>query len=200
MPHSLLCSGRAPWLYITVVRSSSGATLSRSTVRAVPELNLLDLLSADHRNLTEAAPAPRVSEVSQHLSVERDFLYPAIVSNVDNGEAIVDDLRDAERRLEELLRDFEKDATQGHLERLQEAIGEHVTSQEQLFPRLRELIPEATLLKPVEAIALSIGGAPTHAHTHLAEGGLLGKIVEDLTSAEDHVLDRLHSKKESESG
>jgi hypothetical protein len=166
----------------------------------VAELNLLDYLSADHENLLEAAPAPRVLEVSQHLSVERGFLYPAIEEHVPNGKAIVGDLRNAERRLEERLRDVEKDATSEHRDQLEAAIGDHVTFQEELFARLRGLIPESALLTPSEVIALSIGGAPTHAHPHLAEGGLLGEIVEDVTSAADHVRDHLHHRKDAETG
>jgi hypothetical protein len=165
----------------------------------VAELNLLDYLSGDHQNLLEAAPAPRVVDVSQHLSVERDFLYPAIGEHVANGKAIVGDLRNAERRLEERLRDVEKDATSEHREQLRAAIGDHVTFQEELFTRLRGLIPEAALLLPSEVIALSIGGGPTHAHPHLAEGGLIGKVVEDVASAADHALDHLHHKKDAES-
>jgi hypothetical protein len=169
----------------------------------VPDLDLLDFLSADHRNLLETSPG--VLEISQHLSVERDFLYPAIRDHMEkgedgaDGEAIVKDLRRAERRLEERLRDFEKDPTAEQRERLRAAIAEHVESQEQLFTRLRGLIPEAELLRDSESIALSIGGSPTHAHPHLAEGGLLGKIVEDVTAAADHAADRWHSRKEAES-
>jgi hypothetical protein len=165
----------------------------------VPELNLLDLLSADHQNLREAAPAPRVLDVSQHLAVERDFLYPAIAHHAENGEAIVHDLRRAERRLEERLQDLERDETPVHVEQLRQAIGDHVRVQEELFGRLRELVPESALLTPSEVIALSIGGAPTHAHPHLADSGLIGAIVEDFTSAEDRILDHLHGKKDSES-
>jgi hypothetical protein len=166
----------------------------------VTELNLLDYLSADHQNLLETAPAPGVLEVSQHLSVERDFLYRAISHHVADGKAIVGDLRNSERRLEECLRDVEKDATSEHRERLQAAIGDHVTYQEELFARLRGLIPESALLTPSEVIALSIGGGPTHAHPHLAEGGLIGNIVEDVTSAADHARDHLHHTKDDETG
>jgi hypothetical protein len=161
----------------------------------VADLNLLDLLSADHQNLLEAAPAIEVLEVSQHLSVERDLLFPLISDRLSNGNDIVEDLRQAERELEERLRDFERDATEEHEGRLKETIEEHVTEQEQLFARLRELLPESDLLKPVETVALSIGGAPTHAHPHLAEGGAIGELIEDVTSVADHTLDRLHHRK-----
>ena len=161
---------------------------------------MLDFLSADHRNLLEGSPG--IVEVSQHLSVERDFLYPAIRDHVGSGadgKAMVEELRRAERQVEERLRDVEKDPTAEHRERLRLAIAAHVDSQEQLFTRLRDLIPESELLRESESIALSIGGSPTHAHPHLAEGGLIGKIVEDVTSAADHAVDHWRSRKDPES-
>ena len=163
-------------------------------------MDLLDYLSADHQTLLEAEPAPRVIDVSQHLSVERDLLYPAIRHHAASGEAIVEGLRRAERQLEELLRDFERDGTAEHRERLRAVIADHVESQEQLFSRLRELVPEDALLAPSESIALSIGGSPTHAHPHLAEAGLIGHLIEDVTSAADHALDHLHGEKNPDSG
>jgi hypothetical protein len=166
----------------------------------VPDLHLLDYLSADHENLLEALPAIGVAEVSQHLSVERDFLYPVINDHLGDGEAVVADLRHAERQLEDRLKDLEKADTPEHRERLDKAIRDHVTSQEDLFTRLDGLIPESALLTPSESIALSIGGSPTHAHPHLAEGGLLGELVEDVTSATDHARDRWHSKKDHDTG
>jgi hypothetical protein len=166
----------------------------------VPDLNLLDFLSADHENLLEAAPAPGVADVSQHLSVERDFLYPTVSHHVPKGKEIVDDLRHAARELEDCLTEFEKDDSPENQQRLRDEIKKHVTSQEELFIHLRELIPESALLKPVEVIALSIGGAPTHAHKHLSEGGRIADLVEDFTSAADRTLDRLHHRKHSESG
>jgi hypothetical protein len=166
----------------------------------VSDLHLLDFLSADHQNLLEAEPARWVVDVSEHLSVERDFLYPAISHHAADGDAIVEDLRHAERELEECLKDLEENATPEHQARLRAAMQKHVTSQEELFTRLRALIPESALLTPAEAIAFSIGGSPTHAHPHLAEAGFLGNVIEDVTSAADHVLDRLHSRKHREGG
>ena len=163
----------------------------------MPEANLLDLLSADHQNLL-ADPTVRVAEVSQHLSVERDFLYPKIHHHLPDGKAVVDGLRHAERQLEERLRDLEKDPSPAYHDRAQEAIAEHVSSQEQLFGTLRERVPESDWLEPLESIALSVGGAPTHAHPHLADGGLIGGLVEDVTSAADHTFDRFRHTKDSD--
>jgi hypothetical protein len=160
----------------------------------VPELNLLDFLTADHQSLLEAAPAPKISDVSQHLSVERDFLYPVISDHAPDGPATVGGLRHAERELESRLRDFERDANPEHVERLAAAIADHVAFQKELFTRLRGLIPEAELLTASESIALSIGGAPTHAHPRLAEGGLVGEVIEDIASVADHLRDRLHEQ------
>jgi hypothetical protein len=160
----------------------------------VPELNLLDFLAADHQSLLEAAPAPEVARVSQHLSVERDFLYPAISDHAPDGKSIVGALRQAERELERRLRDFESDATPQHQERLKAAVGDHVAVQNELFIRLRRVIPEAALLTASESIALSIGGAPTHGHPYLAEGGLAGEVFEDIASVADHLRDRLHDQ------
>jgi Hemerythrin HHE cation binding domain len=166
----------------------------------VPDLDLIDFLLADHQILLDADPAPRVVDVSQHLSVERDLLYPVITDHAVDGAAVVEDLRHAERQLEERLRDFERAATDEHRERLRGAIVDHVDSQEQLFARLRGEIPETALLASTDSIALSVGGSPTHAHPHLAEGGLIGHLVEDVTSAVDHTLDRLHEGNDSERG
>jgi hypothetical protein len=57
--------------------------------------------------------------VSQHQSVERDLLYPAIRQHVANDEPMVDNLRNGEGRLEERLRNDEWDARSEHRERPQ---------------------------------------------------------------------------------
>ncbi|HET9076986.1 MAG TPA: hemerythrin domain-containing protein [Acidimicrobiales bacterium] len=156
----------------------------------MPDLDLLDLLSADHQLLL--AGAPGVARVSQHLSVERDLLYPVIRHRVAGGEAVVAELRRQERRLEDRLAAVEADPTPLEQERLMEAIGDHAAQQEDLFARLRGLIPAEDLRAPMETVPLSIGGAPTHAHPQLAEGGPRGELAEDVASVADHLRDRVH--------
>lgn len=156
------------------------------------DLDLLELLSADHRILLEE-PAPNVSELSQHLSVERDLLYPAIRHHLPDGEAVVGDLRRSERRMETLLEAYEKGpgADSELPGELRQAVCEHVTGQERLFTRLRQEIPAADLVRPVATIPLSIGGSPTHGHVRLATGGPAGEVAEDAASAADHWHDRV---------
>lgn len=157
------------------------------------DVDLLELLSADHRILLEE-PAPNVSELSQHLSVERDLLYPAIRHHLPDGETVVADLRRSERHIETLLEAYERrrggesDDLPGEL---RQAVCEHVTSQERLFARFRQEIPEADLVRAVATVPLSIGGSPTHAHVRLAAGGPAGEMAEDAASAADHWHDRV---------
>ncbi len=157
----------------------------------VADLDLLDLLSGDHGNLL-GEPEPDVLAISQHLSVERDLLYPLIRHHLPDGDAVVNRLRHSEGTLEELLAGFEASATDDARSRLARAVRRHITQQERLFVRLRREVPPAALTRPVETVPLSIGGAPTHGHRSLAEGGPMGEIVEDVTSVADHVRDRVH--------
>lgn len=154
------------------------------------ELDLLDLLSADHRNLLGTAKEALITAASQHLSVERDLLYPAIREYCAQGEAIVERLRRSERRLEERMADFELRPSKEHEARLDEALREHTAAQDKLFPDLRRQIPSARLTAVLSVVPLSIGGSPTHAHPHLADAGALGAVVEDVTSVANHVRDR----------
>lgn len=159
------------------------------------DVDLIDLLSADHGNLLAAGPQTVVSQVSQHLAVERELLYPAIRHHCREGGRLVDGLREADRALEERLAELESDPTPESGARLDEAIRDHVASLERLFPRLRREIPVDRLVEAVETVPWSIGGAPTHPHPRLA-GNRLGEVVEeDLASVSNHVRDRAHDRK-----
>lgn len=164
----------------------------------MPDLDLLELLSADHRNLLAEEP-PSVADLSQHLSVERDLLYPVIHRYAEHGEAIVHGLRRDERLLEDRMADMEVTTTpeEERSARLAAAVRGHVQTQEALFVELRRSLPAAALIRSAGTVPLSIGGSPTHAHPHLAEGGPVGEIVEDLASVSDHMRDRLHPRETS---
>lgn len=158
------------------------------------DLDLLDFLSADHLNFLEPGAVPPVAVIAQHLSVERDLLYPDIQHHAEGGERIVDGLRMSERYLEARIADFESEGTPEQRERLEAALQAHVDDQERLFVQLRTLIPEDVLIRSAGTLALGLGGSPTHGHRDLADGGPLGEVVEDVRSVFDHWRDRLHRR------
>ncbi len=135
-----------------------------------------------------------VADVSQHLSVERDLLYPAIRDFCENGDAVIERLRGSERRLEAQMAELESGATPERKSRLDAAIRDHISIQDGLFPELRQLIPASRLTAVLDTVPLSIGGAPTRAHPRLAEGGAMTEVVEDVASIADHLRDLAHPR------
>ncbi len=161
------------------------------------ELDLLELLSADHQKLLDEHP-PSVSELAQHLGVERELLFPLIRRYACDGDAIVEALRADERLLEEGMADLERgrDAPEGVEQEstVAEALRAHVQTLEPLFSRLRRELPVEMLIRSARSVPLSIGAAPTHAHPRLSEGGPMSEIAEDVASVSDHVRDRLRPR------
>ena len=162
----------------------------------MPEVDLLDLLTADHKNLMSADPRSIVAGTAQHLSVERDLLYPAVREYVDGAEELLDSFRASERLVEERLAAFEHDPTPDARLALETSIRAHAKSLESVFPELRNRIPKGVLDELTETVPLTIGSAPTHAHRNLAEGGIIGELAEDVDSVADHLRDRLHPRHE----
>ena len=167
-----------------------------ATLCEVPDVDLLHLLTADHRNLLSADPRSIVSETAQHLSVERDLLYPAVREYVDGAEDLLERFRASERVVEDRLAPFERDPTPEARLALETSIREHAKSLESVFPALRNQIPQGVFDKLTETVALTIGSSPTHAHQNLAEGGIIGELAEDLDSVADHLRDRIHPRQE----
>lgn len=164
-------------------------------VDPVAELDLLELLSADHQKLLEEDP-PEVADVAQHLGVERELLYPLIRRHAPEGHTVVAALRADERLLEERMADVEHGTGSPTVRSaaLAEALRHHVEAQEPLFSRLRDHLPPEALVRSARSVPLSIGAAPTHAHPLLADGGAVAEIGEDVASVSDHVRDRLHPR------
>jgi hypothetical protein len=163
----------------------------------VPEVDLLDLLTVDHQRLLSAGSRSIVAETAQHLSVERDLLYPAVRDYVEGAENLLERFRASERPVEERLSAFERDPTPEARLALETSIREHAKRLESVFPALREQIPQDVLDELTETVPLAIGSAPTYAHQNLAEGGIVGELAEDLDSVADHLRDRIHARRQS---
>jgi hypothetical protein len=158
----------------------------------VPDVDLLDLLSADHQNLVSVEAGSLIREVLEHLTVERDLLHPAIEEYESGGKDIVESLRDADRMLEERLATFEHDQSPGRETDVRTLITEHIERQEPLFEQLRLSCPEETLVKLVDGVNTSIAGAPKHPHPGLLRHGRFGEVVEEFVDIADEIRDKLH--------
>jgi hypothetical protein len=162
----------------------------------VPDVDLLELLSADHRNLVAAESDSWVASVLQHVTVERTLLYPAIEEYESDGKTIVEGLRDADHLLEQRLATLEADPTPQNRGEVEAAIRAHVARREVLYPQLRRTIPASRLEALADEVPLTIGGSPTRPHPHLPDHGALGEVAEQL----EVIADRLHDKFHHEEG
>jgi hypothetical protein len=167
----------------------------------VADLDLLDLLSADHQNLVTIEQDALVKTILEHLWVERELLHPAIRENADHGDEIVDTLLALDDRLEDRLADLEDAAnsrdpvaeiarSEAEAE-VRAVLTEHIAAQEEMFPKLRDSIPSVVLGDLAEGVPLAIGGAPTRPHAGRPEG-FLGEVAEGMAAATDHLRDLFH--------
>ena len=158
----------------------------------MPDVDLLELLSADHQNLMSDESDSFVATVTQHLTVERTLLYPAIEKYESGGKAIVEDLRGSDHVLELRLAALEAAPTPGNHGAVDAAIRAHVARREVLYPELRRTIPASELEELAGEVPLTVGGSPTRPHPHLPEHGALGEVAEQLEVIADRLHDKLH--------
>lgn len=159
------------------------------------DIDLIDLLAADHQTLLESENASLVSLLSQHMSIERDLLYQGITEYCLDGEQTVQGLRGAERQLEAAISAFESSPDDANTAALRSAVRAHVARLDALFPELRRCIPGWWLSQVVDMVPLVIGGSPTHGHPSLAEGGPIGEVAEDFSAITDYLRNRVHHKR-----
>jgi hypothetical protein len=159
------------------------------------DLDLIDLLVADHQNLMEVDDDHVVTLLSQHLSLERDLLYQAITEFCPDGERTAERLRSHEGGLEQAMAQFESSVNVENGAALDEALRAHIDELESLFPELRKSIPDWWLTGVLDMVPVIIGTSPTHGHRHLGESGPIGEMREDLSSITDWIRDRRHRKK-----
>jgi hypothetical protein len=170
-------------------------------VGRVADLDLLDLLSADHQNLGTIEQDALVKTILEHLWVERELLHPAIRDHADHGDEIVDTLLALDDRLEDRLADLDDaansqdpvadDALSEAETEVRAVLSEHIATQEEIFPKLRDSIPAGILGDLAEGVPLAIGGAPTRPHAGRPEG-FLGEVAEGVAAATDHLRNLFH--------
>jgi hypothetical protein len=153
----------------------------------VPDLDLLDYLSADHSVLGALEGKALESAVETHLTVERALLYPAIEAYLEDGKALVRRLLANDRQVEAVLADTSATFDGGH----DPSLRTHIEAHEALVERLRADIPAATLVELGDQVGGAIADSPTHPHPRLPDHGPLRAVASELAGVADRIRDRL---------
>ena len=157
------------------------------------QLDLIELLQADHLNLRESEGHPEVEEaVAKHLTVERELFYPLVSRRSICSDEELDELRTLDRSLADAVVKARTDPSSQAA--LNQAIETHISVQEALFSIVRDQVDEATLLRIAEDLPLTMAEAPTHVHPHLPAHALLEGAAEDIAEAVDTFEDRFGRK------
>ena len=164
------------------------------------QLDLIDLLQADHLNLQQSEGHPEIEEaVAKHLTVERELFYPLVSRRAICSDEELDELRMLDRALADAVVKARTDPSSR--DDLKQAIETHISVQDALFSIVRDQVDPATLLRIADDLPLTMAEAPTHIHPHLPAHGLLEGAAEDIAEAVDTFEDRFGRKHHSgESG
>jgi hypothetical protein len=147
------------------------------------DLDLLELLSAEHVNLrTDVAGPAAVTAIEKHLTVERALLYPTVASDLEDGQAITDELRGIDNSLVAAV--SKRGGTVSDNE-IAAALEAHIGAQESHYSQLRQVVGAEKLRELADQVPLVMEEAPTRLHPHLPDQGPLREVTSELAAAVD---------------
>jgi len=174
------------------------------------EPDLVDVLEADHdelRDLVNTLTTPdgddqdrlevTIAELSRHLVVEEDYLYPAVREVVPDGVPLANEALAASAKTERLAQHIERTSKidtdrLGLLRSLTDAIHRHIeTTERDLFPRLRQHCPPGQLRFLAGQAMMAKRTAPTRPHPHDPRTPPLNQIVTPGIGLVDRVRDAM---------
>lgn len=177
------------------------------------EPDLVDVLVADHdelRALVGTLTTPggddqdrltvAIAELSRHLVVEEDYLYPAVREVVPDGAPLANEALAASAETERLAQHIERTSKTdtdraGLLRSLTDAVHRHIeTTERDLFPRLRQHCPPAQLRFLAGQAMMAKRTAPTRPHPHDPRTPPLNQIVTPGIGLVDRVRDALSGR------
>jgi hemerythrin superfamily protein len=175
------------------------------------DLDVVDVLTADHRDVTgligeiRAATDPTVrrdvtdmmiSELVRHAVAEEMYVYPAMRKYLPDGEKSVEHDVEEHKDIEKTLKRLESaDVSSAEfareLDRLEELLADHVRDEEaDQFPELRQRIPHDELVELAHKVETAKKLAPTRPHPGAPNSQLFHKLVGPGVG----LVDRLHDK------
>ncbi|OLE24293.1 MAG: hypothetical protein AUG44_19720 [Actinobacteria bacterium 13_1_20CM_3_71_11] len=172
--------------------------------------SILAILGEQHRQLTDlyallAAAAPEgddarlgtltnvlIATLTRHLSAEEQYLYPAVRAVLPDGERLAAIEVGADEAIAYALQRLAAGPPTDlrGLEEVEPALRLHIRRCEQrIFPRLREVLAEAELIRLGNRVEIAGEAAPTRPHPGTPFTPPWNKLVEPVVGAVDKVRD-----------
>jgi hemerythrin superfamily protein len=161
-------------------------------------LELLERISAtrdakERRDMADTA----IAEVVRHSVAEEMYVYPAMTDALDHGGDTVEHDKEEHAKLEQIMKDLEGvdgddprfDVLVGDMTR---ALRHHAQDEEtEQFPRMRERIPQETLLELRRKVEAAKKIAPTRPHPGAPNDEMFHKLAGPGVGLVDRLRDRL---------
>ena len=179
------------------------------------ERDVVDVLTADHREVTELigriqASADHgqrreladiaISELVRHSVAEEMFVYPAMREHLPDGEQAVAHDTEEHKELERTMKDLEGvDATDPRFDelvgQLRRILEDHVQDEEsEQFPQLRARVPREQLVKMAVNVEAAKQIAPTRPHPGAPNNALFHLAVGPGVGLVDRLRDKLSGR------
>jgi hypothetical protein len=178
---------------------------------AAPRRDVIDILTADHREMIELVGAIKhasdsghrkdladtlIAEVMRHAVAEEMYVYPAIEERVPNGTEMVEHDNQEHQEIVEVMKEIEGlDAADqsfiAHIGRLEAQLRHHAKDEEsEQFPQLRAHIGGEQLFELGQKVETAKKLAPTRPHPSAPHSELFHKTI----GAGVGMIDRLRDK------
>jgi len=169
--------------------------------------SMLDILDAEHARLTdlyarlsstmdEAAlgslTSALVAGLTRHLSAEEQYLFPTVAAVLPDGSRLAESEVVADQAMLHALRRLEEGPATDlrGLEEVDPALHLHVRRcEETLFPRLREALSEADLIRLGNRVVIAEEAAPTRPHPGTPTTPPWNKVVDPAIAVLDKLRD-----------
>jgi hypothetical protein len=156
----------------------------------MPDIDLVDLIVADHDDLLALDEDDVVTSITKHLALERALLYPAIERYLPNGKGLVAEMHRIDRVLEQGLEELESDQSEEENLTVAKDLLAHIDGQRDALDALKRTVAPERLQELTDQVPLILATAPHRPHLHAPDHGSLGEIASEIDAridqAEEH--------------
>jgi hemerythrin superfamily protein len=191
------------------------APVDAQTSGTTGEQDVVDVLTADHREVTELlgriarttdAGQRRdladtvISELVRHSVAEEMFVYPAMREHLPDGDEAVEHDTQEHKELERTMKELEAVAPTDSrfdelLDQLRRILADHVQDEEkEQFPQLRARVPRERLVTMAGQVEAAKQVAPTRPHPNAPNARLFHLTVGPGVGLVDRLRDKLSGR------